>query len=80
MGFGLKNFIKRVKLEEAAQQLKYTNQSVLEISGYLCFSSQSNFQNAFKCQYGCTPKQYREAWRARDGYSSRPEKPLEFEM
>lgn len=65
MGFGLKTFIKRTKLEEATQLLKYTNQTVLEISNYLCFSSQSNFQNAFKCQYHLTPKQYREAWKAR---------------
>lgn len=60
MGIGLKMFIKRTKLEEAARLLRYTNQTILEISNYLCFSSQSNFQNAFKQQYHLTPKQYRE--------------------
>ena len=59
LGFGLKSFIKRVKLEEAGQLLKYTNKSILEISNYLCFSNQSSFQNAFKCQYHITPQKYR---------------------
>ncbi len=63
MGIGLKQFIKRTKLEEAARLLQYTNQNILEISNYLCFSSQSNFQNAFKQQYHLTPKQYREMTR-----------------
>lgn len=40
--------------------LTYSNKSLAEISSYLCFSSQSYFQNVFKRKYGITPKQYRE--------------------
>lgn len=33
--------------------------TLAEISSYLCFSSQSYFQNVFKKEYGVTPMQYR---------------------
>lgn len=59
MGFDLSTFIMRCKLEEAKSLLTYTNKSLSEISSYLCFSSQSYFQNVFKKKYGLTPKQYR---------------------
>jgi AraC-like DNA-binding protein len=59
MGFGLAAFITRTKLENSKQLLKYTNQSLSEISVYYCFSSQSHFQNSFKKQFGITPQQYR---------------------
>lgn len=59
LGFGLKAFIRRAKLEEAGRLLKYTDKSILEVSNYLCFPNQSSFQNAFKCQYGITPQKYR---------------------
>lgn len=60
LGFSLSSFITRTKLEEARLLLKYTDKSLLEISEYLCFSSQSHFQKAFKKQYGITPLQYRK--------------------
>lgn len=59
LGFHLSSFIVHTKLEEAKMLLKYTDKSLLEISEYLCFCSQSHFQNCFKKQYGVTPLQYR---------------------
>ena len=53
-------FITRCKLEEAKSLLAYSKKSLAEISSYLCFSSQSYFQNVFKKQYGITPMQYRK--------------------
>jgi AraC-like DNA-binding protein len=50
----------RRKLEEAKSLLKFTDKSISEISEYLCFSTQSYFQNVFKKKYGMTPKKYRE--------------------
>ena len=50
----------RCKLEEAKSLLTYSDKSLIEISNYLCFSSQSYFQNVFKKKYGMTPKQYRD--------------------
>ncbi len=53
-------FITRCKLEEAKSLLTYTDMKLSEISNYLCFSSQSYFQNVFKKKYGITPENYRK--------------------
>lgn len=53
-------YISRCKLEEAKSLLTYTNMSLTEISNYLCYSSQSYFQNAFKKKFQLTPLQYRK--------------------
>jgi len=58
-GVTIHDFILRRKLEEAKNLLRFTNQSIGEISMYLCFSSQSNFQNVFKKAFGLTPNQFR---------------------
>ncbi len=60
LGFSLSTFIRRCKLEESKNLLIYTNKSISQISSYLCFSSQSHFQKAFKKQYGLTPYKYRK--------------------
>lgn len=60
LGIHIGSFITRCKLEEAKSLLAYSKKSLAEISSYLCFSSQSYFQNVFKKQYGITPMQYRE--------------------
>ncbi len=52
-------FISRLKIQEAQYLLLYTNQSLVQISNYLSFSSQSYFQNVFKKIVGCTPLDYR---------------------
>lgn len=59
-GFSVRDYIMVCKLEEAARLLKYSDRSLADISGYLCFSSQSYFQNVFKKEYGTTPMQYRK--------------------
>jgi AraC-type DNA-binding domain-containing proteins len=60
LGFDLSAFIIRCKLEEAKYLLAYTDKSISDISNYLCFSSQSHFQTAFKKQYHITPLEYRK--------------------
>ncbi|MCM1188007.1 MAG: AraC family transcriptional regulator [bacterium] len=59
LGINMGAFITRCKLEEARSLLSYSKKSLAEISSYLCFSSQSYFQNVFKKKYGVTPMQYR---------------------
>ncbi len=61
LGFNISAFIMRKKLEEARSLLHYSDRSISEISEYLCFSSQSYFQNVFKNKYGMTPKEYRKS-------------------
>jgi YSIRK-targeted surface antigen transcriptional regulator len=60
LGFNISAFIIRKKLEEAKSLLHYSDRTISEISEYLCFSSQSYFQNVFKKKYGMTPKEYRK--------------------
>lgn len=60
LGIHIGAFITRCKLEEAKSLLAYSKKSLAEISSYLCFSSQSYFQNVFKKQCGITPMQYRK--------------------
>lgn len=60
VGTTLNEFIMQAKLEEAKQLLAYTDQPISEISNYLCFSSQSYFQNKFKQFFGVTPLYYRK--------------------
>lgn len=61
LGFNISTFIMRRKLEEAKSLLRYTDKSISEISEYLCFSSQSYFQNVFKKKYGVTPNEFRKS-------------------
>ena len=59
LGINLNDYIMRCKLEEAKSLLTFSNMSLVQISAYLCFSSQSYFQNVFKKKFGLTPLQYR---------------------
>ena len=59
LGFDVSTFIMRCRLEEAKSLLTYSDKSLSEISSYLCFSSQSYFQNVFRKKYNVTPLQYR---------------------
>lgn len=60
LGFTLGAFILRCKLEEGKHLLQFTDKPLSIISNYLCFSSQSHFQTAFKKQYHITPLQFRK--------------------
>ena len=59
-GIDLTDFIQQVKINEAKHLLRYTDRSLLTISNYLGFSSQSHFTRVFKAQTGLTPGEYRE--------------------
>ena len=60
LGMDPSTAIMQYKLKAARTLLKHSDKSLSEISVYLCFSSQSYFQNVFKKQFGLTPKQYRD--------------------
>ena len=59
-------YITECKLREARSLLRYTDKSLGEISSYLCFSSQSYFQNVFKRHSGMTPLEYRQTYARND--------------
>lgn len=72
LGFSLSDFIRRCKLEEAKYLLAYSDKSISDISNYLCFSSQSHFQKAFKDQYNVTPNIYRSSSSKASNSGTRP--------
>ncbi|MBD5510557.1 MAG: helix-turn-helix domain-containing protein [Lachnospiraceae bacterium] len=62
LGMTIGAYITACKIREAKFLLQYTDKSLGEISNYLCFSSQSYFQNVFKKHCGFTPLEYRKAY------------------
>ena len=58
-GISVSDFIHKQKIDEAKRLLKYTDKSLLAISVYLGFSSQSHFTRTFKKMTGKLPKEYR---------------------
>ena len=59
VGMTVSEYIMKKRIEAAQNMLKFSDHSCLDISNYLCFSSESHFIQAFKKVTGCTPKQYR---------------------
>lgn len=59
-GLTVSGYITEKRIEAAKNMLKYSDHSCLEISDYLCFSSESHFIQVFKKRTGYTPKAYRE--------------------
>lgn len=62
-GMGLAGFIRREKIKAAANMIKFSDYSYVEIAQYFAFSNQSHFIQCFKKEMGCTPREYRkENW------------------
>lgn len=59
-GVSVTDYINVQKIREAKQLLKFSDKSLVAISNYLSFSSQSYFQNVFKSITGKTPTEYRK--------------------
>lgn len=59
-GITISQYITRKRVEAAENMLKYSEYSFIEISNYLCFSSESHFIHVFKKHTGYTPKVYRD--------------------
>lgn len=60
VGMTVSEYVMKKRIESAQNMLRFSNHSCLDISNYLCFSSESHFIHSFKKITGCTPKQYRE--------------------
>ncbi|MBQ5320003.1 MAG: helix-turn-helix transcriptional regulator [Oscillospiraceae bacterium] len=59
-GMTVSGYITKKRIEAAENMLKFSEYSCLDISEYLCFSSESHFIQVFKKHTGYTPKVYRE--------------------
>ena len=62
VGISISAYIKKQRLQTAANMLRGSDYTISEIAGYLCFSSQSHFTNSFKHEFGMTPKKYRDTY------------------
>jgi len=60
MDCGVSEYIKQVRINEAANLLKSTKQPVGEIAILVGFSNQQHFSRVFKDVKGCTPLKYRQ--------------------
>ncbi|GAA0325698.1 AraC family transcriptional regulator [Bacillus carboniphilus] len=60
VGETLKQYITRIKLEQAAFALKYWDEKVINISTDLGFKNSETFTRAFKRKYNITPKKFKE--------------------
>ena len=54
-------YIRARKLSNAAIDLYWTNQSIIDIALQYSFDSQQTFNRAFKKQFSCPPGRYRRA-------------------
>ena len=59
-GMNLTEYIHYIKISEAKHLLTHTDKSLLIISNYLGYSSQSHFTRMFKKVAGISPMEYRE--------------------
>jgi len=62
VGMTISKYITGKRIQAAENMLKYSEYSFIEISNYLCFSSESHFIHVFKKFTGYTPKLYRETF------------------
>lgn len=65
-GMTMQEYALNIRLEAAANILRYSNESVGGIAQYLDFPSQSYFGEKFRKKYGMTPAEYRRRNKIRD--------------
>ena len=58
-GFGVHEYLTFIRLRNAAHELTATGDSITDIALRSGFSNSNYFKDAFKKQYGCTPRDYR---------------------
>ena len=59
------DYIRKIRIEKAGQQLIYTNKPLVEIALEMGFSDQSHFTRSFKKLTGMTPTKYRQTFKLR---------------
>lgn len=59
-GYTMTEYLNQIRLQQAAFQLQYTDNTILSICNNVGFSSVSYFNKLFKQTYGVTPKSFRK--------------------
>ncbi len=60
VGMTVTNYITQKRMEAAENMLKFSEYACIDISNYLCFSSESHFIQVFRQYTGYTPRAYRK--------------------
>lgn len=60
VGFTVSEYIVQKRMEASENMLRFSDYAIIDISNYLCFSSESHFIHVFKKHTGYTPKVYRQ--------------------
>lgn len=63
LGIGIQQFLIRSRVQNAAKEIRETNQSLAEIGGACGFYDQSAFTRQFRKHLGITPAAYRKRYR-----------------
>ncbi len=59
-GMGMKEFLSSIRLTNASMELLSTDHTITEVAFNNGFSDSNYFKDAFKKQYGCSPRAYRK--------------------
>jgi len=78
-------YIKRARIEKAAEDLKYSQMPVADIASSVGFSDTASFSKAFKKILGASPSNYREAVTIvremnEESHSTKTFTPIEYEL
>lgn len=65
-GMTIKDYLNQVRIQRAQNLLKYSDRSIIEISDYIGFQSQSYFGRIFKKYTGKTPARFREQYKIKE--------------
>lgn len=60
LGVGLKEYLMRLRLNQAEQLMRLSMESVTDVAEYCGFGSISHFLHVFRDEYGCSPMKYRK--------------------
>ncbi len=63
-GMQFQDYISKIRVDRAANLLKYSDRSLAEIAEYVGFPTQSYFGKIFKKEMSMTPKAYRDRFKA----------------
>lgn len=74
-GTTVANYVREVKLSDAAERLLDSSDRVIDIATYLGFNSEISFSRAFKSMFGVSPRSYRQA-----GVRTGLRKPIEVQQ
>lgn len=66
VGFSIQTYIQSERIQAGKLMLIFSSLTIVEISQYLCFCSESHFCSVFKKHSGLTPRKYRSIYKQKE--------------